>query len=97
MRGQQRRIVVPPVLAPLLALTYRIFCTRGGVFCHRPVIDKDTTKGGATPPLGTTDPCPSSLAHASARWGRSPLSRLICVTACLPARFTLREGVMTCR
>jgi hypothetical protein len=56
MRGQQVRTVVAPLLVPLLALVHRIFRTCGRAFCHRHVVDRDTTKGGATPPLGTTDP-----------------------------------------
>jgi hypothetical protein len=76
MKGQRLRTSVAPSSALALAPVLASFAHAVAFFCHRSVVDRDTTKGGATPPLGTTDPSPSSLAHASARWGRSPLSRL---------------------
>jgi hypothetical protein len=51
-----------PFVGPRAGPGPHVFCARGGVFCHRSVVDRDTTKGGATPPLRTTDPCPSRLA-----------------------------------
>jgi hypothetical protein len=51
MKGQRLRTSVAPssalALAPVLASPAHAVA----FFCHRSVVDRDTTKGGATPPL----------------------------------------------